>query len=90
MYKIFEILHLDNEKEWVCARTNIEALNHYINTTECGLYDLREAQIIEIPEEKWGEYKIKDSDKKLNITFKQWMKENGTSCDIIAGTMYGV
>lgn len=90
MLKIFEIIHNDGEKEWCTGKTNIEALANYVSTTGCDLFEMEEAEIIELQKEKWSEYRVKEEDEEDSITFEQWMKENGNSPDIIAGTMYDI
>lgn len=94
--KIFELRWTSQgEKEWVCARTNIEALKFYLNFTDMGIGELDDAdEIIEIPKEKWTEYKVgnseydeKDPTDWQEKTFEEFMKDQ-TAPDIIAGTMY--
>jgi len=94
--KIFE-LHWtkQGEKEWVCARTNIEALMCYLNVCSMTFMDLdAEDEIVEVPREKWSEMKIRNSDYDKTDpedceeqTFEEYMKER-VHPDIIAGTMY--
>lgn len=94
--KIFELRWTSqDEKEWVAANTNIEALKTYLSITSTKIVDLEnDDEIVEIPEEKWDEMKMKnleydetDPDDWKEKTFAQWMKEH-TKPDIIAGTMY--
>lgn len=94
--KIFELRwSSQDEKEWVCARTNIEALKIYFNITDTAMIDLDdEDEIIEVPKEKWpemairnSEYNPKDPEDCGTKTFEEYMK-TATVPDIIAGTMY--
>lgn len=91
--KIFELRWTEQgEKEWMCARTNIEALKCYLNITSMDIIDLDDMdEIIEIPKEKWPEYKVVnhdyDGDDWKEMTFEEWMVGR-TAPDIIAGTMY--
>lgn len=94
--KIFE-LRWNNigEKEWMAARTNIEALKCYFNITSTDMSDLDDAdEIVEVPKEKWPEMIVRNSDYNSNDpedwqtkTFEEYMKEQ-IKPDIIAGTMY--
>lgn len=91
--KIFELRWTEQgEKEWMCARTNIEALKCYLNITDTNIIELDDLdEIVEIPKEKWSEYKVvnpdHDGDDWKEMTFEDWM-EGRTDPDIIAGTMY--
>lgn len=92
--KIFELRWTSQgEKEWVCARTNIEALKVYLSITDTNIIDLDDTdEIVEIPKEKWGELKIRNSDSYGDddwdeMTFEEYMKDQ-LKPDIIAGTMY--
>lgn len=93
--KIFELQHEDGEKEWIAAPTSIKALEHYFDTTGCHFEDMAdETEIVEVPESKWDELKVKnvDYDKTDPEDWKeQTFREavNGlTRPDMIAGTMY--
>ena len=96
MLKIFEIRHnkLD-EKEWVAAETVIHALQFYCSLTSMDLVEFdKEDDIVEVPEEKWDEYKItnteydeNDPDDWKEMTFREFIKDS-TTPEIIAGTMY--
>jgi len=94
--KIFELnCSAQDEKEWIAANTNIEALKTYLSITGTDIIDLDDSdEITEVPEEKWEEMTVRNNDYDKNDpndwqekTFAQWMKEN-KSPDIIAGTMY--
>ena len=94
--KIFELRWISqDEKEWVAANTNIEALKVYFAITDTDLTDMEdEDEIIELPKEKWAEmtvtnseYDPTDPDDFESITFEEWMKTNKEP-GIIAGTMY--
>lgn len=94
--KIFELRWTkQSEKEWVCARTNIEALKIYFNVTNTVIGELDdEDEIVEVPKEKWAELHIKnndyyktDPDDWMYKSFEEYMKEQ-IHPDIIAGTMY--
>jgi hypothetical protein len=83
--KVFEFRWAkQGEKEWVCARTNIEALMHYLNTCSISINELDENdEVVEVPKDRWAEMVIYGEP---NITFDQYM--NGKDCpDIIAGTI---
>lgn len=94
--RIFELrFNKIEEKEWVAHYTNIGALIFYCNETSTSLneFDL-EDEVIEVPKEKWEEYKVTNSDYDPSDpddweykTFSEYMKEQG-SPDIIAGTIY--
>jgi hypothetical protein len=95
-FKIFELRWTEiGEKEWVAARTNIEALKCYFNTTSTDINDLDDIdEIAEVPKEKWITMTIRNSDYNSNDpedwqikTFEEYMKDQKTP-DIIAGTMY--
>ena len=94
--KIFEIRWTkQGEKEWVCARTNIEALQTYLLNCSMHIIELdAEDEIVEVPREKWSEYKVNNSEYDENDpddwsekTFEEVM-EDMKGPDIIAGTMY--
>src|SRR5574341_879183 len=91
--KIFELRWSKiGEKEWIAARTNIEALKYYFSITSTDMNDLDdEDEVIEVPKEKWGEMTIRNSDYNSNDpddwatkTFEEYMKEQ-IHPDIIAG-----
>lgn len=94
--KIFELRWAKmEEREWVAAHTNIEALKQYFSITSTDINDLDdEDEIVEVPKEKWAEMNIRNSDYDSNDpddwetkTFEEYMKEQ-IGPDIIAGTMY--
>jgi hypothetical protein len=86
--KVFELIWARQEKEWVCAHTNIEALKTYLNITGTDMSDLEyEDEIVEVPKEKWPGMTIRNSNKGDIQTFEEYMKA-ATGPDIIAGTMY--
>lgn len=94
--KIYELCwNAQGEKEWVCARTNIEALKTYLSITDMNIVELDDAdEIVEVPKEKWSEYSIRNSEYDHEDpedwetqTFEEYMKTQ-TRPDIIAGTMY--
>jgi hypothetical protein len=90
MLKIFEIIHKDGEKEWCTGATNIEALANYVSTTGCDLHEMDGAEILELPKDKWSEFRVKE-DEENDQSFQEWMDKYGNgSPDIIAGTMYDV
>jgi len=86
--KIFEIIHPDGEKEWFTGQNLLSALNNYINTTECDLYDLTECEITELPKELYSFYIVQGETEDQDMNFEQWLKENQFNPEIIAGTMY--
>jgi len=89
--KIFEIrFEKEQEKAWVYALTNIDAIKTYCSVTGCDLVEFDETDyIFELPEEKWFEYTVTDeeNDDSKGITFNHWVDENkGFGSDIIAVT----
>jgi len=93
MNKIFELIHDNKEKEWIKAQTNVEALVHYVNQTECDLNDLTGCEIKELPKDIWKSYFIYDSENEsflgYQISFHKWMKNNTSQTpEIICGTIY--
>lgn len=94
--KIFELRWTNiGEKEWMAARTNIEALKCYFNITSTDIADLDDLdEVVEVPKEKWSEMTIRNSEYDSGDpsdweikTFEEYMKDQ-TGPDIIAGTMY--
>ena len=85
--KIFEIEHSDGEKEWVSGETNLDAINTYVSTTQCSLYDLKDSEIREVPKSKYSKYRIA-MEVGVEISFKTWMRDNHLRSEIICGTMY--
>lgn len=86
--KIFEIIWWDEERSWIAANTNIEAIQIYCSTTGMDLNDFgSEDSIIELHEKKWDKCYISDEDGLPKKTFKQWMEENKTP-DILAESHY--
>jgi len=94
--KIFELRWtVQGEKEWMAARTNIEALKTYFSIMSTDMSDLDDVdEIVEVPIEKWPEMIVRNSDYNSNDpddwetkTFEEYMKDQ-TGPDIIAGTMY--
>lgn len=71
--KIFEF-QINDEKDWVCANTIFHALKTHNSITGMDLIDFEDSDdIIEIPEEKWGEYRVTDEDGGEESTFKEYM-----------------
>lgn len=96
MMKVFEFRwNSQDEKEWVAAHTNLEALKTYLAITDIDIVDLDdEDEIVEIPKEEWGkmtirniEYDMADPDDYEFKTFEDFMKDCKKPC-IIAGTIY--
>lgn len=94
--KIYELQwNEQDEKEWIAANTVIEALIFYSELTGTSLIDWDEVDdIIEVPEEKWEELTVRNTDYDVNDpndweskSFKEFMKDC-TKPEIIAGTMY--
>jgi hypothetical protein len=92
--KIFEIrFATENEKAWVYAQTNIDAIKTYCSVTSTGLYDFDEVdEVLELPKEKWSEFTVYDdeseSEDSNKMTFEQWVEENKDSgSDVIAVTL---
>ena len=86
--RIFEIEHEVKLSEWISGRTLLHALDNYINTTECSLSDLVDAEIVELPDTVWHMYFINQEGPDGKISFNDWIKENDKYPEIISGTMY--
>ncbi len=94
--KIFELRWTaQDEKEWIAADTNIEALKFYLSESSMDIDELDDIdEIVEVPKEDWskisvrnGEYDEKDPDDWESKTFEEYMKDVH-SPELIAGTMY--
>lgn len=94
--KVFEIRWTkQEEKEWIAARTNIEAIQTYLSITSMSIHEMdNDDEIVEIPREQWpnmiianSDYDPEDPDCKQFQTFEEYML-TATTPDIIAGTMY--
>jgi hypothetical protein len=94
--KVFELRWTEQgEKEWVCAYTNLHAIQTYLWVTSTNVMDFDTSdEIVEVPKERWSEMRIKnieydpsDPEDKEFETFEEYMKTKATP-DIIAGTMY--
>lgn len=92
--KIFEIVYKDDEKQWVVANTNIEALQEVLSTEDSDINLMSE--INELPEEKWdemtvtnSEYDENDSEDWESMTFREFLKSCESS-QIISATFYDV
>ncbi len=92
--KIFEIVYKDDEKQWVVANTNIEALQEVLSTEDSDINLMSE--INELPEEKWdemtvtnSEYDENDSEDWESMTFREFLKICESS-QIISATFYDV
>ena len=94
--KVFELRwNKTNEREWMCALTNIDAIKTYCSITSTDLFDMDDVdEIVEVPKEKWSEHTITNTEYDKNDpedwesqTFEEYMR-TATSADIIAGTMY--
>jgi len=88
--KIYEFRYPNQDnKEWVAAHTNIEAIKVLCFINEVDLIDFDdEDELVELPESEWDTHAVIDPDsEEPTITFTEWMKSN-TKPDIIAGTMY--
>lgn len=94
--KVFELRwNQQGDREWIAARTNIDAIQTYLSITDMSIHELdNDDEIVEIPREKWSEYTVSNSDhdpsdpeSKEKETFEDVMKRL-TKPDIICGTMY--
>jgi len=88
--KIFELKwNKQDEKEWIAAHTNIEAIKTYLSITSTDICDLDdEDEISEVHKDQWGKMTITNDDSELEPqTFEEYMKDCKHP-DIIAGTMY--
>lgn len=88
--KIFEIVYKDDEKQWVVANTNIEALQEVLSTEDSDINLMSEVN--ELPEEKWdemtvtnSEYDENDSEDWESMTFREFLKSCESS-QIISAT----
>lgn len=89
--KIFEIrFEKEQEKAWVYALTNIDAIKTYCYVSGTDLIDFDKTDtVFELPEEKWSEYTVTDDeyDEVEIITFVKWVEKNkNLGSDIIAIT----
>jgi len=94
--RIFELQHPDDEKEWIAAKSILEALQFYCSETSTDLIELDDYDIIELPQCKWDEHNISTPDlvdpededsEHITIPFSELIK-GMTKPDIIAGTLY--
>jgi hypothetical protein len=94
--KIFELRWTNqDEKEWIAAHTNIDAIKQYCSITSTDLADLdEEDEVVELSESEWEKMTIKNVDYDPSDpedweekTFAEFM-ENRTCPDLVAGTMY--
>jgi hypothetical protein len=89
--KIFEIrFEKEQEKAWVYALTNIDAIKTYCSVSGTDLVEFdKEDFIFEIPKEQWKDYTFYDdeSEELDKKTFEQWVSENEIyGSDIVAIT----
>jgi hypothetical protein len=94
--KIFELRWtMQDEREWVCAYSNVHALMLYCNETSTSLQDLHELdEINEVPKSLWDErfiinteYDANDPEDWEKKSFTEYMKEQ-MQPDLIATSMY--
>jgi hypothetical protein len=88
--KVFEFRwDSQGEKDWVCAYTNLHAIQTYLWITDANVMDFGPGdEVVEIPKEKWPEMKITHSAKEGDFqTFENYMATQ-TTADIICGTTY--
>ena len=89
--KIFEIIYNDDEKQWVVANTNIEALKEVLSTEDADI-DLM-TEIKELPEDKWDEWHVTNTDCETgeedlgSMTFREFLNEC-KHAQIISATFY--
>jgi hypothetical protein len=90
--KIFEIIYNDDEKQWVAANTNIDALREVLSIESTDL-DLMQ-EINELPEDKWDEYTVTnneydETDKEdwQSMTFREFMNQS-PHAQLISATFY--
>lgn len=57
--KVFELNHPGDEKEWIAANTNVEAILYYALVTGCDHNDLDQSTITEISEDVWDSILIR-------------------------------
>jgi hypothetical protein len=87
-FRIFEF-RINGEKEWVAARTFIEAIQTHSNITTMDLveYDSTD-EIVEIPEAEWDKITITDPENEFpDKTLKEAIQEVN-SPEIIATSVY--
>lgn len=90
--KIFEIIYKDGEKQWVAADTNIEALQEVLSIESTDI-DLM-AEIKELPEDKWDEWCVTNTDYDgtdtedwKSKTFREFLNQTNHA-QIISATFY--
>jgi len=93
--KIFEIIYNDDEKQWVAAYTNIEALQEVLSSESTDIDLMKE--IKELQEDKWDKWYVNNLDYDENyeedeenwdsVTFRQFLN-NCKSTTIISSTFY--
>lgn len=90
--KIFEIIYKDDEKQWVAATTNIEALQEVLSIESTDI-DLM-TEIKELPEDKWDEWHVTnteydetDTEDWESMTFRQFLNDC-KDAQIISATFY--
>lgn len=90
--KIFEYRYSNGEKAWISANTNVHAFIVLCRATSVDLCDAEDDdEIIELPQEKWTEYFVKDEYGKVVMDFQEWMNKHtdvreGDKFDVIAIT----
>lgn len=90
--KIFEIIYNDDEKQFVAANTNIEALKEVLETEDADIHLM--AEIKELPEYRWDDllvnnldYDETDPDDWDSMTFREFLNDC-KSPQIISATFY--
>jgi hypothetical protein len=90
MNNIYQITHADGGREWICAPSYLSAICQYIIITECDIHDITDAELEIVPKGQWHNHFVKMDDKGTEISFRDWMNENGDDTGIICGSMYEV
>lgn len=92
--KIFEIIYKDDEKQWVVANTNIEALQEVLSIESTDIDLMKE--IRELPEENWDEWTVNnneydetDSEDWESMTFREFLNK-AKNAQIISATFYDI
>ena len=86
--KIFQITYNGGDKDWISAKTNIQALQVHSDFTGISLIEFAtDDEIIEIPEKDWPKFIIKNEDGTDRESFSSFMARENKP-DFIASTNY--
>jgi hypothetical protein len=62
------ITHGNGEKDWIAAKTNVEAICFYMNALDLKTRDMEGATIEEVPKDKWDSNYFSRGSLSYNIT----------------------